>query len=111
MNLRHDIYELVQHIPLGYVATYGQIAHLLGLPHHARQVGYALYQVDLDSEIPWHRVVNAQGKISTSPQRHGTDEQQRWRLEAEGIEFDRQGKIDLRRFGWRPAWLQTSEKP
>lgn len=102
MNLRQDIYALVEKIPPGTVATYGQIAHLLGLPNHARQVGYALYHVALDSDIPWHRVINAQGKISTAPQRHGTDEQQRWRLEAEGIEFDPQGRIDLKRFGWRP---------
>ncbi|ATS19152.1 methyltransferase [Parathermosynechococcus lividus PCC 6715] len=96
------IYQLVQQIPCGYVATYGQVAALCGWPRHARFVGYALYQVAPDSEIPWHRVVNAQGKVSLSWRRGGSDELQRWRLEAEGVVFNANGRINLRRYGWQP---------
>jgi len=96
------IYQLVQQIPWGYVATYGQVAALCGWPRHARFVGYALYQVAPDSDIPWHRVVNAQGKVSLSWRRGGSDELQRWRLEAEGVVFNANGRINLRRYGWQP---------
>lgn len=103
LTFQQTIYWLVQQIPLGRVATYGQIAALCGWPRHARYVGYALYQVAPDSEIPWHRVVNAQGKISYAPQRQGTDELQRWRLEAEGIIFERGDRIRLSRYQWQPS--------
>lgn len=97
-----QIYELVRTIPPGKVATYGQIAELLGKPHHARQIGYALYRVAPDSDIPWQRVVNAQGMISHSPQRQGSDDLQRILLEEEGIIFNSQDKLDLRRYRWQP---------
>jgi methylated-DNA-protein-cysteine methyltransferase-like protein len=99
-TLYGQIYALVAQIPPGQVATYGQIAKLLGLPHHARQIGYALFRVAPDSEIPWHRVVNGQGEISYAPQRQGNDHLQRWRLEAEGIEFNPAGKINLGQYRW-----------
>ncbi|URR34439.1 MGMT family protein [Thermosynechococcus sp. HN-54] len=102
LTFRQKIYWLVAQIPLGRVATYGQIAALCGWPRHARYVGYALYQVAPSSEIPWHRVVNAQGKISYAPQRRGTDELQRWRLEAEGIIFEAGDRINLRCYQWQP---------
>jgi|GEM_PF-218380 len=97
------IYQLVRQIPAGRVATYGQVAVLCGRPRHARFVGYALYQVAPDSDIPWHRVVNAQGKVSVSPRRGGSDELQRWRLTAEGVVFSANGRINLGRYGWQPA--------
>lgn len=101
-TFQQRIYELVRQIPQGYVATYGQVAALCGWPRHARFVGYALYQVAPDSDIPWHRVVNAQGKVSFSCRRGGSDELQRWRLEAEGVVFNAHGRINLRHYGWRP---------
>jgi methylated-DNA-protein-cysteine methyltransferase related protein len=102
VNIRRyeAIYGLVRQIPLGKVATYGQIAELLGLPGHARQIGYALFRVAPGSGIPWQRVINAQGMISPSPLRQGSDELQRILLEQEGIVFDAQGKIDLKRYRW-----------
>ncbi|MFN4278798.1 MGMT family protein [Thermosynechococcus sp.] len=103
LTLRQKIYWLVKQIPVGCVATYGQIAALCGWPRHARYVGYALYQVAPNSDIPWHRVVNAQGKISYAPHRQGTDELQRWRLEAEGIIFEAGDRINLRRYQWQPS--------
>jgi methylated-DNA-protein-cysteine methyltransferase related protein len=97
------IYARVKQIPVGQVATYGQIAESLGLYGRARQVGYALFQVAPDSDIPWHRVVNAQGKISRSPMRQGNDDLQRILLEREGIAFDTEEKLNLSRYRWSPA--------
>lgn len=95
------IYEAVKRIPRGRVATYGQIAELAGLGGHARQVGYALHVLKDDS-VPWHRVVNAQGRITV---RHepGCDRWQRQLLEDEGVVFDAKGRIALERFRWTPA--------
>jgi methylated-DNA-protein-cysteine methyltransferase-like protein len=82
------------------VATYGQIAELAGLEGHARQVGYALHNLPARSNVPWHRVVNAKGEISA---RSGGDshELQRMLLEAEGVEFDAKGRMDLKRYRWK----------
>ena len=96
------IYAIVAAIPEGRVATYGQIAGMLGMPRHARQVGYALAATPAELSIPWHRVVNARGEIS--PRRKpGYDEFQRILLEDEGVVFDAGGRISLQRFQWRPA--------
>ena len=95
------IYEVVRCIPRGRVATYGQVAELAGLGGHARQVGYALHVLKDDS-VPWHRVVNAEGRIAV---RHepGCDHWQRELLEEEGVVFDGKGRIALERFGWTPG--------
>lgn len=97
-----QIYAIVLQIPYGQVATYGQIAALANLAGKARVVGYALYRVDGQSEIPWHRVINAKGEISTSPWREGSDDLQRSLLEAEGICFSAAGQINLREYRWCP---------
>ncbi len=97
------IYEIVRQIPSGQVATYGQVAELSNLAGKARVVGYALYRIDMQtSDLPWHRVVNAKGEVSLSPLRFGTDYLQRSLLEREGISFNDAGKIDLRKYLWRP---------
>jgi methylated-DNA-protein-cysteine methyltransferase-like protein len=96
------IYAIVRQIPRGQVATYGQVAAFADLPGQARLVGYALYRVDSQSDIPWHRVINAKGQISESLWRHGSDFTQRSLLEAEGVQFDAQDSIDLQRYLWRP---------
>jgi methylated-DNA-protein-cysteine methyltransferase-like protein len=97
------IYEVVRQIPAGKVATYGQVAELAGYGRQARLVGYALFRVDPAAGVPWHRVINAKGEISQSPWRQGTDHVQRAWLEAEGIEFNAQDKIDLHRYLWQPS--------
>ncbi len=97
------IYAVVRRIPRGRVATYGQIAALAGLPRHARLAGYALHALPERSGVPWHRVVNAQGRISLGRGESGGDLPQRFRLEAEGVQFDANGRISLRRFGWRAS--------
>jgi len=76
----------VKRIPRGRVATYGQVATLAGLDGHARQVGYALHDLPPQSNVPWHRVINARGEIS--PRSAGdSHELQRMLLEAEGVDF------------------------
>ena len=93
------IWSWVKKIPRGRVATYGQIAALAGLDGHARQVGYALHNLPGSSNVPWHRVINSRGEIS--PRSQGdSHELQRLLLEAEGVEFSLDGRVDLRRFRW-----------
>jgi len=93
------IYRAVGNVPRGRVASYGQIAELAGLEGHARQVGYALHALPDGSGVPWHRVINAKGEIS--PRSAGdSHELQRALLEAEGVEFDAKGRVDLKRFRW-----------
>jgi methylated-DNA-protein-cysteine methyltransferase-like protein len=92
-----QVHIIVKRIPQGRVATYGQIARLLDQPHAARTVGWAMRGVSEGSGVPWHRVVNASGRISLRDP-DGAQEQRR-RLEAEGIVFDGD-HIDLGRFGW-----------
>ena len=93
------IYRAVRNVPRGRVASYGQIAELAGLEGHARQVGYALHALPDGSGVPWHRVINAKGEIS--PRSAGdSHELQRALLEAEGVEFDAKGRVDLKRFRW-----------
>lgn len=94
------IYDVVRCIPYGKVATYGQIADLAGLPRRARMVGYALFRVTDEMDVPWHRVVNAKGQVSESPFRNGSDYLQRSLLEAEGVEFNKSGTINLKVYGW-----------
>ncbi len=107
--LYEQIYDLVRQIPMGQVATYGQIAALLGRPRHARQIGYALFRVAPDADVPWHRVVNAKGEISQSPQRRGSDDLQRVLLEQEDVIFSTTHRIDLRQYQWQPGSMHLEE--
>ena len=103
-ELAPRIYEVVKQVPAGCVATYGEIAQVVGAGCDARHVGAVLALVK-DPEVPWQRVINAKGAISARDARGM--QQQRQRLEAEGIEFDKRGRINLARFGWRgpdPEW-------
>lgn len=102
------IYALVNRIPSGQVATYGQIAAMVG-SCTARMVGYAMAALPYDTDIPWQRVINRQGKISP---RGGGDGalRQRQLLEAEGIQFDTKGRIDFEQVGWPgPDWGWLAE--
>jgi methylated-DNA-protein-cysteine methyltransferase-like protein len=96
------IYAVIRRIPAGRVATYGQIAALAGFPGRARQVGYALYALRDGTNVPWHRVVNARGGLSLGKVIPEGDVEQRIRLEIEGVRFDREGRIALKRFQWYP---------
>jgi methylated-DNA-protein-cysteine methyltransferase-like protein len=96
------VWQLVARIPTAQLATYGQVAELLGAWGRARQVGWALRRLPLPSAIPWHRVVNARGCISITPSREGSDWIQRDLLLAEGIPVDALGRLPLARFRWHP---------
>jgi methylated-DNA-protein-cysteine methyltransferase related protein len=96
------VYAIVRKVPRGKVITYGAIAQLLGEPRKARQVGWAMASTpDRTPRIPWHRVINARGEIS---RRHSPDAEalQRKKLEAEGVVFDADGRVDLERYLWLP---------
>ncbi|MCR9166212.1 MAG: MGMT family protein [Nannocystaceae bacterium] len=96
------VFAMVRRVPRGRVATYGQIAAQLGSPRVARQVGFALagaWRVEHDEPVPWHRIINAKGGISTRPDAD-PDHDQRRLLEREGVEFRPNGTVDLRRYRW-----------
>lgn len=91
------VHALARQIPRGKVATYGQLARIVGTT--PRAVGFAMAALTPADRVPWHRVVNAQGRPSLGAA--GAAEQTA-RLEREGIRFVR-GRIDLVRFGWLPV--------
>ena len=94
-----QVYQVVRRIPPGKVATYGQVARILGKPRGARTVGWALHSMPEDSNVPWQRVINARGIITLDA--HGPGGAiQRALLEVEGIVFDERGRIDLEVYGW-----------
>ncbi len=95
------IYAVVRQIPRGRVATYGQVASLAGLAGHARQVGYALHALPHGSAVPWHRVVNASGGISTRSI-PGAELVQQQLLEREGVRVNARGRVALARVQWAP---------
>jgi methylated-DNA-protein-cysteine methyltransferase-like protein len=109
-GLYDRIYDLVALIPRGRVATYGQLAVLAG-QCTPRMAGYAMAAMPFFVRAPWHRVINSQGRVSL--RRIGAEhDEQRRRLEAEGVAFDRRGRIDLELFGWAgpsPARLARLE--
>ena len=92
------IWETVRQIPRGKVATYGQVASEAGFPRQPRMVGYALHALPPRSGVPWHRVINAQGRVSF-PKNSAAYRKQRQLLRAEGILFHGES-LDLERFGW-----------
>jgi methylated-DNA-protein-cysteine methyltransferase-like protein len=94
-----QVYRVVRQVPAGKVTSYGAIARMLGHARAARTVGWALHSLPQGSDVPWQRVINSQGRISTDCREHGAD-LQRALLEAEGIEFDDEGSVDWERFGW-----------
>ena len=102
-SVRHQtIYEVVKTIPAGVVATYGQVAAIVGCG--PRLVGYALASLPAGMDVPWQRVINSQGKISTRSD-GAADPRQRQALIREGIVFGLKGTVDLKRFGWDgPDW-------
>jgi methylated-DNA-protein-cysteine methyltransferase-like protein len=103
VSVYERIYAVVRQIPLGRVATYGQIAEIVG-GCTARMAGYAMAALPFDTDVPWQRVINAQGKVSPRSGGQG-GALQRQALEKEGVIFDAQGRVDFDQVGWPgPDW-------
>jgi len=100
-DLYGRIYAAVRRVPRGRVATYGQIAAVAGLPRHARLVGYALNVLPAETNVPWHRIVNAQGRISARANALGYEDLQARLLRREGVHL-RAEAVALERHQWRP---------
>ncbi len=92
------IYHVVRQIPVGQVATYGQIAKIVDRCT-ARMVGYAMSALPSNIDVPWQRVINYRGEISRRSHGDGSLRQRKL-LEAEGIQFDKRGRIDLNERRW-----------
>lgn len=106
-NYREKVYEIVRRIPPGRVMTYGQIAGILGEGYTPRTVGYVLH--GSGDDVPWQRVINAQGKCSTGRLTIPMNLQQEM-LEYEGIKFDEKGRCDLDALIWYPKGFEPKEE-
>jgi len=104
-EFKQIIWQVVAAIPEGRVATYGQVASLCGYPGYARYIGHTLKQLPESSLLPWHRVVNAKGKLSFPIDSAGY-QQQKERLQKEGITFNKH-KIDLKVYAWNGVGNET----
>ncbi len=100
MSVFEKIYEVVKRIPKGKVTTYGYVALLAGNPRWARVVGYALHNNPAPMVIPCHRVVNRDGRVAEAFV-FGGGNAQRELLEREGIVFEKDGTVDLKKYGWK----------
>jgi len=108
MSFPRQVYAIVGRVPRGRVITYGAIASVLGDPRKARQVGWAMAATPRDRpKIPAHRVINARGELSGGPAFGGYEIQRRM-LEAEGVVFGADGRVDLERYLWLPTSRQLS---
>jgi len=94
-----EVRKLIRRIPRGKVASYGQLAALAGEARQARQVAWILYSAPEAEGLPWHRVINARGRVSL-PGSGGRAQIRR--LRAEGIRVGSGGSVDLKLFGWKP---------
>jgi len=101
VNWYKNVWKVVSEIPSGHVLTYGEVARLSGMPKAARRVSQAMRRAPRKLNLPWHRVINSQGKISFPEDSNGWVRQKE-RLESEGVTF-LNGKINLERFGYRGA--------
>jgi len=106
-SYRERVYDIVRQIPAGRVMTYGQIAEILGEGYTARTVGYVMHGADSEN-VPWQRVINAQGKCSTGKMTLPVNLQQSL-LESEGIAFNANGKCDLNVVLWTPTGFEKAE--
>jgi methylated-DNA-protein-cysteine methyltransferase-like protein len=99
---REAVLATVAQVPRGAVASYGQIAWMVGYPRRPRQVGMVLSSLPEGTDLPWHRIVNARGYVPSKGRWWGAMLQIE-RLRAEGVEVDDLGNLDLNRYLWRPA--------
>lgn len=105
------IFAVVRKIPKGRVTTYGTVARLAGFANQPRLVGYALSALPTGTAVPWHRVINAQGKLSLEQKGSSSGITQRLRLEREGVKLDAAGRVALATFGWQLAATAPRRAP
>lgn len=108
ITFNHLVYGLVSEIPLGMVTTYGAIASAFGDPRKAREVGWALYAKPSEVHAPAHRVINRLGELSGG-WAFGSPAVQRGLLEAEGVTFLPDGRVDLASHFWQPAEMEVDK--
>jgi methylated-DNA-protein-cysteine methyltransferase related protein len=101
------VIKIIQGIPAGQVMTYGQVAAAAGSPRGARQVVRILHSMSAKYDLPWHRIINAQGGISAPAGIENKGLHQRELIEMEGVTFSIDGKVDLTEYRWFP--LDTDE--
>ena len=106
MNFFERVYDAVNQIPKGKVATYGQIAAVAGSPRAARQVGYALHVNPRPGIIPCHRVVNRFGGLAPAFA-FGGQEVQAALLRQEGVQVEESFTVDLETYLYRGEFLQV----
>lgn len=99
MSFKHEVIKIIQKIPRGKVTTYGTIATLSGLPRGGRLVGGILHFNTEKENLPWHRIINREGFISTKCLEHPKPLQKVLLLQ-EGIEVSKDFMIDLKKYGW-----------
>jgi len=100
-NWARTVWQVVADIPPGHVLTYGEVARLTGMPRYARRVSQAMRWAPQSMQLPWHRVINAQGQISFPKDSNGY-RRQKDLLQEEGVVFVN-GKVDLTQFGYQGA--------
>jgi methylated-DNA-protein-cysteine methyltransferase-like protein len=106
-NYRERVYAIVRQVPRGRVMTYGQIAEILGEGYTPRTVGYVMHGADSEN-VPWQRVINAQGACSTGRMTMPVNLQQSM-LESEGVEFSEKGKCHLSKYLWYPEGFESDD--
>src|SRR5215510_367399 len=106
LKYRERVYQIVRRIPRGRVMTYGQIAYMLGEGYTPRTVGFVMH--GSDDRTPWHRVINSQGRCSTTRVVLPSNKQQRM-LEHEGVKFDATGRCNLESVIWNPSRRTTGK--
>lgn len=107
-EFKHNVLRAVQSVPFGKVASYGQIAAMVGSPRAARQVGWILNSTDnsnktSENNLPWWRIVNNSGRISIKGAKHVDATTQKFLLENEGLEINENFSFDIEKYRYRPT--------
>jgi len=106
-SLMARVFALVQACPAGRVTTYGQLAKAVGYPRGARMVGWIMHEAP--QGVPAHRVINSKGELTGSPA-FGPRGKMRQLLEADGVTFSPNERVDMKRYGWDPSTELSEEE-